>query len=83
LQKYIVPVRLVCMDGKLIKNRLWELKMSPEELAFKAGCSVATIHSMKNGYAATEKNVFNVAKVLGVTVAALTAVAPIHRRKSA
>lgn len=55
------------MNGDLIKKRLFELGMSREELAVQINCSASTISSAIGGKRLGEKNIFQMAKALGVT----------------
>lgn len=55
------------MDGALIRKRLFELGLTREELAVKIGCSSSTITNALAGRRLGEKNLFQIARVLGVT----------------
>lgn len=58
---------MVSMNGDLIKKRLFELGLTREELAAKIKCSSSTINNALAGRRLGEKNVFQLAKALGIS----------------
>lgn len=68
------------MNGRLAKQRLIELGLSPEELAVKMQVSIATVYNMLGGRRLSDRNIFRASQVLGVSVDELQGGPAVKRR---
>jgi predicted transcriptional regulator len=54
------------MNKELLRKLMLERNVRPEELAFKAGISIATVYNMLEGRSVHLRTAYSVAKVLDI-----------------